>query len=321
MTYRERRLAKAERLQEWAEKRERKSNAAFASARTIADGIPLGQPILVGHHSERRPRRDIARIDSGMRRGIEHQDKAHDMQSRAAGIIAAADRAIYSDDPDAVEALTAKLAGLEAERERAKDVNKIIRKIGLQEALPQLTDAEKRDLLSTMRAQPYYQVEKRGYPAYHLTNLGGNITRTRQRLARLQGTPAPVDAPTSGATATERAGITVIATMTTPSRPGKKPRPVWNVGGNVGPFRAMLQSLGGTWYRGAFSFWDDPAADIEQALAEREATRTDAIGAPLGADNQPLDAHVYSDNVCPDGPLCADESCRAERVARGIAIG
>jgi Spy/CpxP family protein refolding chaperone len=71
MTYRERRLRKAERLRGWAAKRTAKSAAAFESARVVADGIPMGQPILVGHHSERRHRRDIARIDSGMRNGVE----------------------------------------------------------------------------------------------------------------------------------------------------------------------------------------------------------------------------------------------------------
>ena len=58
MGYRERRLAKAERLREWAEKRQAKSAAAFKGVHTIADGIPFGQPILVGHHSERHARRD-----------------------------------------------------------------------------------------------------------------------------------------------------------------------------------------------------------------------------------------------------------------------
>lgn len=71
MTYRERREARAEKLREWAAKRDAKSAAGFQAARTVADGIPLGQPILVGHHSEKRHRRDIARIDSGMRAGAE----------------------------------------------------------------------------------------------------------------------------------------------------------------------------------------------------------------------------------------------------------
>lgn len=273
MTYRERRQNRAERLREWADKRAQRSASAFRSARVIADGIPLGQPILVGHHSERRHRRDIEKIDNGMRKGIEHEQKAADMRSRADNIEHAADHAIYSDDPDAVEALTAKLAGLEAERDRVKVVNAMIRKRGLEACLPDLTEDEKRSLLSTMRACPYHHVETRGYPAYHLTNLGGNITRTRKRLASLSGQPkVAAHVAAIGDTATARAGLIVKASMTTPSRPGKQPRPVWIVGGNLAFWRPLLTRLGGNWYRGVFSFWDDPTADIEAACAESEAT-------------------------------------------------
>jgi hypothetical protein len=38
--------------------------------------IPMGQPILRGHHSERRHRRDLDRIDSRMRKSIEESRKS-----------------------------------------------------------------------------------------------------------------------------------------------------------------------------------------------------------------------------------------------------
>lgn len=124
MTYRERRLAKAERLRDWAGSRERKSAAAFGTAERISDGIPFGQPILVGHHSEKRHRRDLDRIDSGMQNGIKHARKAENFRSRADNIEAAAERAIYDDDPDAIERLEEKIAKLETEREASKTLNK-----------------------------------------------------------------------------------------------------------------------------------------------------------------------------------------------------
>ena len=86
MTYRDRREARAERLDEWAAKREAKSLQAAQAADRIADGIPLGQPILVGHHSEAAHRRDIERIHSGMNKALEHERKAESMSSRADGI-------------------------------------------------------------------------------------------------------------------------------------------------------------------------------------------------------------------------------------------
>lgn len=73
MTYRERREAKAARLREWAAKRDGKSAASFARSAAIADNIPLGQPILVGHHSERHARKDAETISNGVRAGIDHR--------------------------------------------------------------------------------------------------------------------------------------------------------------------------------------------------------------------------------------------------------
>jgi len=192
------------------------------------------------------------------------------MSARAANIEAAADNAIYSDDPDAIDALRAKLSRLEAERDRVKVVNGLIRKRGLEACLSDLTADEARELLSVMRACPYHHVDTRGYPAYHLANLGGNIRRTRERISQLSGGPAPIVQVGDGATATARAGLTVTPGMTTPSRPGKQPRPVWTVRGNLAHWRPLLMRLGGNWYRGAFSFWDDPSAAIEAACLAAE---------------------------------------------------
>lgn len=86
--------AEAERVQRAEERAERytqaasaaagRSEAADAGVRRIAHGIPLGQPILVGHHSEGRARRDIARMDAGMRRSIDEGRNAERYAEKAA---------------------------------------------------------------------------------------------------------------------------------------------------------------------------------------------------------------------------------------------
>jgi hypothetical protein len=281
MTYRDRRLARAERLRGWAEKREARSAAAFKAAKTIADGIPFGQPILIGHHSEKRARRDQEKIHNGMRAGCDHADKAVSMAGKAEEIERQAEIAIYSDDVDAIDRLQEKIAGLEAERARIKVVNSLVRKHGLAGAADQLTEAERTELVKLCAIQAYYHPETKGFPPYVLTNLGGNISRLKKRLSYLSGGPAKpaagqeadpaVSAPPVGATATERAGLRVVASMTTPSRPGKLPRPVWNVFGNLADWRPMLTRAGGSFYRGAFSFWEDPTNEIELACLEYEA--------------------------------------------------
>ncbi len=183
MTYRERRLAKAERLREWAEKRSARAQQAERRVNSIADGIPLGQPILVGHHSEGHARRDAERIRNGMHAVIEHRKKAAEFERRADGIEHAADRAIYSDDPDAVEALTLRIADLEAQRERIKAYN-----VSCRRGTPNLMMLDERQRASLISALAYSpEACKDGaFPDYGLKNLGGNIKRLGTRLEDLE---------------------------------------------------------------------------------------------------------------------------------------
>jgi len=185
MTYRERREGRAKRRREWAEKREEKAAGSLERARGLADMIPLGQPVLSGHHSERRHRRDLDRIEGGYRAGFEQAAKAEEFKSRAANVEAQVSRAIYSDDPDAVEALERRISGLEAERDRIKAYNAICRK-GAPDV--SLLDARQAANLEGIRAHCPYQLGKGGaYPAYALANLSGDIGRNRKRLERLRG--------------------------------------------------------------------------------------------------------------------------------------
>jgi len=188
MTYRERREARAERLRLWAAGRDAKSAASFARVDAITDNIPFGQPILVGHHSERRARRDAERIHDGMRAGIDHADKAASMRARADNIEHAADHAIYSDDPDAIERLRAKVAELEATRDRVTAYNKAVRKAGhvTADALAILDDRQRADLDSLARYAAYQLRAGGAFPAYATSNLSGQISKARDRLASLE---------------------------------------------------------------------------------------------------------------------------------------
>jgi hypothetical protein len=58
-------------LEAKADRRRQEGDLAHDKAKQIMDTIPLGQPILVGHHSERRMRKDIDRIQSGIGRAVE----------------------------------------------------------------------------------------------------------------------------------------------------------------------------------------------------------------------------------------------------------
>lgn len=183
-TYRERREAKADRLREWADKRDAKASSAFGRADEIADMIPFGQPILIGHHSESRHRRDVDRIQSNTSKGVEHLNKRDDFRRRADGIEAQLDRSIYSDDDDAIDRLRDRLADLEAQRDRIKAYNASCRKGAPDLSL--LDDKQRRDLAQTAKVAPYFVGDKGQFPGYALRNLAGNITRNRKRLAALE---------------------------------------------------------------------------------------------------------------------------------------
>ena len=183
-TYRERREAKAERLREWADKRDGKAAAGFKRADDIADLIPFGQPILVGHHSEGRARRDQERIRSGMRSGIENSRKAEDFRRRADGIERAADNAVYSDDVDAVGRLEARIADREAERDRVKAFNGSARKGSPDLSL--LDDSQRANILSIAKVASYQLGKGGAFPGYTLSLLGASIRKDKQRLTAIR---------------------------------------------------------------------------------------------------------------------------------------
>ncbi len=171
---------RAERREEWADSRERKGEAAWEASRQAVEGIPLGQPILVGHHSERAHRKALGTSERKAFEGIEHHRMADRHQQAAEGIRRQLDQSIYDDDPDVIEALTERIAMLEEQRERIKDLNRRIRKGEPLDSLG-LTEKETRDLQFAAANHG-----RKTFPPYVLQNLGGNIKRQKDRLARLK---------------------------------------------------------------------------------------------------------------------------------------
>lgn len=112
---------KRERLTGRAIKAISASDASYQRSRAITSAWYPGQPILVGHHSERRHRRDLARSDASMRQSVELSRKAERLSERAEAVGHAG---IASDNPEALALLRAKLDKREARQQRMKDANK-----------------------------------------------------------------------------------------------------------------------------------------------------------------------------------------------------
>ncbi|MEM8561512.1 MAG: DUF3560 domain-containing protein [Pseudomonadota bacterium] len=69
-TVAERAEAKAARLEALAGKREREAYGYVAAAERISERFAFGQPILVGHHSERKARKDQEKMNNAMCRSV-----------------------------------------------------------------------------------------------------------------------------------------------------------------------------------------------------------------------------------------------------------
>lgn len=132
MGRREKLEARADRREQWAQGAESKSEQAFSRSRAATEGIPFGQPVLVGHHSESRHRRDIARGLNGLQKGVELAEKAQHHERRAAGLRRQLDNSIFSDDENAIEALEAKAAKQDEAANLCNEYNRTWRKGGVE---------------------------------------------------------------------------------------------------------------------------------------------------------------------------------------------
>ncbi|WP_312265233.1 DUF3560 domain-containing protein, partial [Mixta calida] len=88
---------RAERFEEYSEKRAAESGQVLAAVDSLASAIPFGQPILVGHHSERRARKHAQKIENGMRRAVNLFETSEYWERRAEASLR---HAAYKERPD-----------------------------------------------------------------------------------------------------------------------------------------------------------------------------------------------------------------------------
>lgn len=138
---------RSERFSDYSDNRTRDAEQAHAAVHRISDNIPLGQPILVGHHSEKHARRDAEKIQAGMRKAVRMWDTAQYWQDRAAGAIR---HAKHKERPDV---RARRIKGLEAdkrkrEKSRAEAAKLLAAYLDPEAIQAKLRDG--RDLLATL---------------------------------------------------------------------------------------------------------------------------------------------------------------------------
>lgn len=162
------------------------ADATYDRARTMAEAIPFGQPILIGHHSETRDRNYRNRIHTTYGKAFEQQDKADHYAQKAASV---GTGGISSDDPDAIDKLKEQLTQARDSQDMMKKVNAAIRKhkadqgaqiaaiVALGAPFTEASAAElvKGDFCGRV-----------GFPSYALSNNNANIRRIEQRIKQIE---------------------------------------------------------------------------------------------------------------------------------------
>lgn len=183
MNRKERQEAKAGRYRELAEKAMKESKEAYSQSHKLVENIPMGQPVLIGHHSESTHRRILDRSWNTLGKAVKLSEKAEYFEQKAKA--AESNDSIYLGDDDAVERLEEKLTTLEKKQETMKATNKILRS-------KKLSEIEKHDKLKELGYSGNGITQlfildcfgEIGFPSYIITNNGSNIRRVKEQLER-----------------------------------------------------------------------------------------------------------------------------------------
>lgn len=116
--------AKKERYEAMAIKTAREASQLYEKATAELSMIPFGQPILVGHHSERVHRNLLERNHNRLGKSFEMQHKAEYYENKAENM---GKSGISSDDPEAVTKLKEKLLGLQTAHQVMNNENKLVK--------------------------------------------------------------------------------------------------------------------------------------------------------------------------------------------------
>lgn len=191
--YEAKRAAKVDRLRSRAAAKRRERSALHKGIDRLGE-VMNGQPVLVGHHSERRHRRDLEKMNRNMRKACDLEREAQSLERRADA--AESSTAVHSDDPEAVRKIREKIAAKEAFREQCKAVNAKIReaKRKAKKTGEPWEPVAKELLVEQLGLSPATADaamapdfgNRHGVPSYVLTNCGAEIRRLKKRLVELE---------------------------------------------------------------------------------------------------------------------------------------
>lgn len=184
-SYEEKQEARRERYLARAEQARTEGRAITERAHAMASIIPLGQPILVGHYSEKRDRNYRERIENTFSKGFKTMEKAEYYEDKAASVGLGG---ISSDDPDALVKLEAKLQQLIESQEMMKTANAVIRKHKNDTDMQKAALMEKLNISAEEAGKllvPDF-LGRVGFAPFSLANNNANIRSTKKRIEDLK---------------------------------------------------------------------------------------------------------------------------------------
>ena len=171
-----------ERYLQLAEQAEQESRTVWREADKMAEAIPMGQPILVGHYSERADRAFRDRIDGKHRKAVELDNKAEYYRRKAESV---GSGGISGLDPDAVEKLERELEKRVKAQEEMKVANRAVKLKDIEKGNAKLREMGYTDSNISELRKPDF-CGRIGYPDYMLQNNNANIHRIKERIADLK---------------------------------------------------------------------------------------------------------------------------------------
>jgi hypothetical protein len=178
--YEERKDGKIDKALNRAAKARTEAQAQSKRAKHLGSFIEFGQPILVGHHSEKRHRAHLKKIETAQNKSYEAGKKADYYEGKAE--TTANNDSISGDNPEAVNLYKEKLTGLESMQERMKAANAYWRKHKTMKGYPGFTDFEALQIDEKMKTA-YSWVQKSGpYEKWKLSNNNAEIRRIKEKL-------------------------------------------------------------------------------------------------------------------------------------------
>ncbi len=126
----------------------------------------------------------VEKIITSTNRNIDFINPQNKAEKQQKGQKMSVNRAISSDDPQAIEKLAAKLEACQKQQEYMKSVNAYYRKFGTMRGFPDLSEEQADKMDATVRSG--YSWEKVPFAPYYLSNNNTEIRRLKQRLESLK---------------------------------------------------------------------------------------------------------------------------------------